>query len=138
MTTRSAGHRFHENVHGVYFDDLDALNILHNSRYLLLVERTIGAFWQRVGAQETHLVRTNAIEYERPVTGQGEVRVRVWVEKLGTTSLVFGFCLLPMDEDVDYAGGSRAVVCVDPDKRTPTPWTEATRKALEPFVRRAP
>ena len=33
--------RFHESIHGVYFDDLDALQILHNSRYLVLFERTI-------------------------------------------------------------------------------------------------
>ena len=29
--SRSSGYRFHENVHGVYFDDLDALHIHHNS-----------------------------------------------------------------------------------------------------------
>ena len=39
--------RFYEAIHGVYFDDLDALQILHNSRYLLLFERTIGSFWMR-------------------------------------------------------------------------------------------
>ena len=41
--------RFHENVMGVYFDDLDAYQILHNARYLLLFERTIGSFWRHLG-----------------------------------------------------------------------------------------
>ena len=90
--------RFHEAIHGVYFDDLDALQILHNSRYLLLFERTIGSFWNRMGwsgslddashPDRFQLVRMNHIEYLRPVTGMGEVRVRIWVEKLGRTSLV--------------------------------------------------
>ena len=163
MTTRSSGIRFHENVHGVYFDDLDALGILHNARYLLLVERTIGSFWQRltmgmappppsehlanlgpsgVAGQQAwvtlgsgFLVRTNSIEYVRPVTGTGEVRVRVWIDKLGTTSLTFGFAVLPMDQDLDYALGTRVVVHVDNTSRRPAPWTDPMRKALAPFVR---
>src|SRR5437763_1927916 len=106
--------RFHEAIHGVYFDDLDALQILHNARYLLLFERTIGSFWNRPmgwgGSLEEaknpdryHLVRTNHLEYIRPVTGVGEVRVRIWVEKLGRTSLTFGLRILPLDMDLDYA-----------------------------------
>ena len=147
MTTRSAGLRFHENVHGVYFDDLDALHILHNSRYLLLVERTIGSFWRRLGMgtaldaeknpDHLHLVRANAIEYHRPVTDIGEVRVRVWVDKLGHSSLVFGFCVMPLDEDSDYASGTRVVVRVEPSTRKPTPWTPGFRALVAPFVRPA-
>ena len=105
MTEPVATHRarrFYEAIHGVYFDDLDALQILHNARYLLLFERTIGSFWTRAmgwggvlgKADEPdrfHLVRTNEIEYLRPVTGIGEVRVRIWVEKEGRTSLTFAF-----------------------------------------------
>lgn len=145
--TTSSGFRFHEAVHGVYFDDLDAFHILHNARYLLLFERTIGAFWQRLGwggtldmqknPDQFHLVRANHIEYQRPIHGTGEVRVRVWVEKLGRTSLTFGFCVMPMDEDVDYAVGSRVLVRVEPHSRAPTAWTEAFRNALAPYVKRS-
>lgn len=139
--------RFHEAIHGVYFDDLDALGILHNSRYLLLMERTIGSFWQRMGwsgapdaqanPERFHLVRANHLEYLRPITGVGEVRVRVWVEKLGTTSMTFGFRVLPLDEDTPFAEGWRALVCVAPDTYRPTPWTDAFRKSVAPFIRTA-
>lgn len=140
--------RFFEAIHGVYFDDLDAMQILHNSRYLLLFERTIGSFWTRtmgwggvLSASEDpdryHLVRTNQIEYLHPVTGVGEVRVRIWIEKLGRTSMTFGFRLLPMDEDRDYARGSRVVVCVDPSSRTPVPWSEEFRRRVHPYLRDA-
>ncbi|MBS1151682.1 MAG: hypothetical protein H6Q89_3380 [Myxococcaceae bacterium] len=141
----SVGVRFHEAVHGVYFDDLDAFQILHNARYLLLFERTIGSFWQRQGWGSTldmqknpdqfHLVRANHIEYHRAVVGVSEVRVRVWVEHLGTTSLKFGFCVMPLDEDIDCATGSRVIVRVDADKRTPTPWTPHFRAQIAPFLR---
>lgn len=138
--------RFHEAIHGVYFDDLDALQILHNARYLLLFERTIGSFWMRAmgwsgsldearNPDSHHLVRANHIEYLRPFRGVGEVRVRIWVEKLGRTSLTFGFRMLPMDEDLDYAVGSRVIVCVDPKTRRPAPWTEEFRARVAPFLR---
>lgn len=138
--------RFHEAIHGVYFDDLDALQILHNARYLLLFERTIGSFWMRtmgwgglldesINPDRYHLVRTNQIEYRRPVTGIGEVRVRIWVEKLGRSSLTFGFRILPMDQDVDYATGSRVIVCVDPKTRAPAPWSDEFRRKVTLFLR---
>lgn len=143
--TFSSGVRFHEAVHGVYFDDLDAFQILHNARYLLLFERTIGSFWRQLGwgstldmqknSDQFHLVRANQVEYMRPVEGVRDVRVRVWVEKLGRTSLTFGFCVMPMDQDVDCATGSRVIVRVDPQTRKPTEWTPAFRAAIAPWVR---
>ena len=145
--TISSGARFHEQVHGVYFDDLDAFQILHNARYVLMMERTIGSFWRRLGWGSTldaqknpdqfNLVRANHIEYLRPVVGVSEVRVRVWVEKLGRTSLTFGFCVMPMDEDVDCATGSRVLVRVDTATRLPTPWTQSFREQIVPYVRKA-
>lgn len=137
--------RFYEMVHGVYFDDLDAFQILHNARYVLLIERTIGSFWKHLGwhgvlgdpsaPDQSHLVRANHISYERPVTGVGEVRVRIWVEKLGTSSLTFGFRVLPLDQDLDYATGSRVLVRVDPETRKPVPWTDRIREQLAPYRR---
>ena len=142
----SSGVRFHEQVHGVYFDDLDAFQILHNARYLLLFERTIGHFWGHLGwggtldvqqnPDQFHLVRANHVEYLRAVVGVSQVRVRVWVEKLGRTSLTFGFALLPMDEDIDYATGTRVVVRVDAKTRAPTPWTDSFRSQLQPWVKK--
>ena len=133
--------KFHEQVMGVYFDDLDPYRILHNARYLLLFERTLGSFWRDVGfgdfqrADDSfHLVRTNKIEYLAPVRGVGDIRVRVDVQRLGRTSLTFGFRLMPLDEDRDYARGSRTIVRVDPESWRPVPWTEAFREQLAPWV----
>lgn len=137
--------RFHETLHGVYFDDLDAFHILHNARYLLLFEHAIGSFWRRLGwagvldfntnPDQYHLVRANNLEYRRPVIGTGQVRVRVWVDRLGRTSLVFGLRVMPLDEDVDHATGERVIVRVDPETKRPVPWTAAFREQLAPYVR---
>jgi len=135
--------RFHEQVMGVYFDDLDAFRILHNARYLLLFERTIGSFWAEVGVgaieddsweDHWHLVRANHIEYLQPVRGTGKVRVRVWIEALGTTSMTFGFRMMPLHEDVDCARGTRVVVRIDPEGGRPTPWSDEFRELLAPWV----
>jgi acyl-CoA thioester hydrolase len=135
--------RFYEQVMGVYFDDLDSYQILHNARYFLLFERTLGEFWQELGfgvfqstqaPERFHYVRANSIEYASPVYGVGRVRVRVWIERLGTTSLTFGFCLMPLNEDRQHAVGKRTVVCVDPDTQRSKPWGDAFRKQLEPWI----
>jgi len=138
--------RFFETVHGVYFDDLDAYQILHNARYVVLIERTIGAFWEHLfgwsglldlekNADQSHLVRANHISYEAPFEGIGKARVRVWVEKLGTTSLTFGFRVLPLDQDLDYAVGTRVMVRVDPATRKPVPWSDELRRKVAPYCK---
>lgn len=133
--------RFHEAVHGVYFDDLDPYGILHNARYLLLFERTLGAFWQHVGfgglqdsPDRFHFVRANHVEYLRPVRGVGQVRVRVWVHHLGTSALTFGFRMMPLDEDTDHATATRTVVRVDSVTQRPAPWTDDFRLLLRPWL----
>ena len=131
--------RFHETVFGVYFDDLDPFGILHNARYLLFMERAVGEFWRTLGldgfedARQFHLVRSNHIEYHSPVEGVGQVRVRVAVTHLGTTSMKLGFRIMPLDEDVEHAVGERVIVCVDPDTRRPVGWSASFRQRLEPF-----
>lgn len=135
--------RFHETIHGVYFDDLDAFHILHNARYLLLFEHAIGSFWRQLGwggvldfnsnPDQYHLVRANSLDYQRPVIGTGQVRVRVWVERLGRTSLTFGLRVMPLDEDIEHATGQRTVVRVDPESKRPVPWTDSFRAEIAPY-----
>lgn len=136
--------RFHEQIMGIYFDDLDPYRILHNARYFLLFERTMGSFWEglqlgglNVDADLFHLVRANQIEYLLPVKGTGKVRVRVWVEKMGRTSLTFGFKMMPIGADIDYAVGSRTVVRVDSETYEPSPWSDTFRALLAPYLEEA-
>lgn len=137
--------RFHEETHGVYFDDLDAFRVLHNARYLLVMERTIGAFWHRLGwgtiaddqgnPDQHHLVRAQAISYERPFEGTGRLRCRIWIDRLGRSSLTFGFAVLPLDEDTPHATGTRTLVKIDHEHHRPTPWSDDFRARVAPYVR---
>lgn len=135
--------RFYEQIFGVYFDDLDPFQILHNARYLLLFERTMGAFWDEVGfgtfqdeahPGQFHLVARNEIDYVRPVRGVGKVRVRIQIERMGRASLTFGFRMMPLDRDEEYARGRRVIVHVAPGALTSSPWPDAVRATLAPWL----
>jgi len=135
--------RVFEEICGVYFDDLDPFHILHNARYVLLFERTLGAFWMALGLgpfqdqdrpEQFHLVVRNEIDYLAPVRGVGRVRVSVWVERIGRTSLTFGFRMAPLEGEGEHARGKRTIVHVEPGTLRPTPWESAVRELLAPFT----
>ncbi len=133
--------RFFEQNFGVYFDDLDSFRILHNARYLLLFERAVGAFWMNLGfggfqddPDQFHLVARNEVDYLSPVSGVGNVRVRVCVDRIGKSSLTLAFRLLPMDRDEDHARGKRTIVRVDPDTMKAVPWSDRFREAVAPYL----
>ncbi|MEV4287193.1 thioesterase family protein [Nonomuraea bangladeshensis] len=136
----------HEPVQ-VHFDDLDAMGLLHNSRYALLVERAISAYWQRLGwapdlagsaFKDVFLaVREFKVTYHVPIAGPGEPLVHFWIERLGRTSGVYGFRVLSADRAVVHAEGYRVNVNLDPATLRPAPFSDELRTAAEPLLRRA-
>ncbi|MEU9831363.1 thioesterase family protein [Streptosporangium sp. NPDC048047] len=130
----------------VHFDDLDAMGLLHNSRYALLVERAVGAYWQRLGwaadparsaFKDVFLaVREFKVTYHAPIAGAGEPTVHFWIERIGRTSNVYGFRVLSPDRTVLHADGYRVNVNLDPATLRPTPFSDELRAAAEPLLRR--
>ena len=122
----------------VHFDDLDAMGVLHNARYAVLVERAIVLWWTRRGVSPTspdafNVVREYAITFHRPVRGTGEVGVHFWVQRLGTTSADYRFRVTSVDGATVFAEGRRVNVRLDPATMRPTAWTDdgrATAAAL--------
>ncbi|MFI7441800.1 acyl-CoA thioesterase [Nonomuraea indica] len=129
----------------IHFDDLDAMGLLHNSRYSLLVERAISAYWAELGwsfdpavsrFKDVFLaVREFKITYSVPIVGAGEVLVEFWIDKMGRTSGVYGFRVVSADRSVTHAEGYRVNVNLDPATLRPTPFTAETRAAAEPLLR---
>lgn len=128
----------------VHFDDLDAMGMLHNSRYALLVERAIGAYWYRLGW--THdparssfkdvllAVREFKVTYNTPIIGVGEPLVHFWIERIGRTSVSYGFRVLSADRSVVHAEGYRVNVNLDPGTLRPAPFSSELRAAAEPLL----
>ncbi|QYC39521.1 Thioesterase superfamily protein [Nonomuraea coxensis DSM 45129] len=135
----------HEPVQ-VHFDDLDAMGLLHNSRYALLVERAVGAYWQRLGwapdpagsaFKDVFLaVREFKVTYHVPIVGPGEPLVHFWMERMGRTSGVYGFRVLSADRTVVHAEGYRVNVNLDPATLRPAPFSDELRAAAGPLLRR--
>ncbi|MER7567159.1 thioesterase family protein [Streptomyces sp. NPDC097941] len=123
----------------VHFDDLDALGMLHNARYPLLVERAWTEFWQERGIRfegdwasagdACNVVKELLIGYDAPVTRSGTYAVHLWLERLGTTSLTYGFRFCSADGVTTYARGTRVLVRLDPETLRPAPWSEGFRAA---------
>lgn len=128
----------------VYFDDLDALNILHNVRYVLFMERARGELFQALGFRweddlshnpdKFHVVAAHEIRYLAPVRGEGELSVELRPEKLGTTSLTIAASVRAKHGDVTYAEGSTRLVRLDETTFKPCPWSDRFRAAITPML----
>lgn len=128
----------------IHFDDLDALGMVHNSRYALFIERAITAYWVDRGWSYTAdrsqyddiflAVREFRIEYLAPILGAGDAAVHIWIEHLGRTSVVYGFRVLSADHQVVHASGRRAQVKLDPATLRPSPLSDELRAAAAPLM----
>ena len=128
----------------VHFDDLDALGMLHNSRYVVLVERALAGYWTARGytfrygkatkPDVIQVVRELRITYSVPVLHPGPLSVHFWVEKIGTTSVTYRFKVESEDRSVVHAEGARVVVRVDPETGRPTPWTPEARSDAQALL----
>jgi acyl-CoA thioester hydrolase len=121
----------------VHFDDLDAMGVLHNARYAVLVERAIVLWWAERGVSFSggrpttpdafNVVREYAITFHRPVRGTGEIGVHFWLESMGRTSADYRFRVISTDGATVYAEGRRVNIRLDPATMRPAPWTESGR-----------
>ena len=131
----------------VHFEDLDAMGIVHNGRYVLLLERALAAYWTKAGwpfdpssrrfTEVFFVVREFAITYHVPITRVGPVHVQLWLDHLGDTSAVYGFRVLSQDETVTHADGRRVQVRLDPATLRPAAIGPALRAASRPLQRMA-
>ncbi|GAA3240654.1 acyl-CoA thioesterase [Actinocorallia longicatena] len=129
----------------VHFDDLDAMGLLHNSRYALLVERAVNDFWAvegwnfdpaRSAFEDIYIaVREFKITYSAPIIGPGDVHVHFWVERIGRTSAVYGFRVLSADGGTVHAEGHRVNVNLDPRTFLPKTWSERTLEVGNTLLR---
>jgi acyl-CoA thioester hydrolase len=131
-------------VQRVYFDDLDALNILHNVRYLLFIERARGELFNALGLHwhddlalnpdKWHVVAEHSIRYLAPFRGEGDVGVELTPTHLGSSSLVIAARVHAVHGNLVYAEGSTRIVRLDPQTNKPCPWSERFRAAFAPLV----
>jgi acyl-CoA thioester hydrolase len=125
----------------VSFDDLDSMGIVHNTRYAVIVERALTAYWDGLGY--TYANRTVghpdasiavvefSIKYKMPVSATGTVGVHFWTTRIGSTSVSYGYRVQSVDGATAHAEGQRVHVRFDPATMRPTPWQDDTRATYE-------
>lgn len=131
-------------IQRVYFDDLDALNILHNVRYLLFMERARGELFQALGFRweddlatnpdKFHVVAAHEIRYLAPVRGEGDLTVELQPTHLGRSSLVIDAKVRAVHGSVVFAEGHTRIVRLDPTSFTPCEWSDRFRAAVAPLI----
>src|SRR5690349_4417778 len=110
-------------IQRVYFDDLDALNILHNVRFLLFIERARGELlnalsfnWHgdlATNPDKFHVIAEPRIRYLAPVRGEGDLCVELTVTPLGRTSMTIQARVLSPDGAQRFAEGETRLVHLD-------------------------
>jgi acyl-CoA thioester hydrolase len=130
----------------VHFEDLDAQGVVHNGRYVFLLERALAAFWERAGwpwdpsqprfKDISFMVKELAITYHAPITRMGPVQVRMWLDHLGNSSAVIGFRVASDDESLIYAEGRRVQVRIDLATLRPDRIGPELREAVRPLLKR--
>ena len=114
------------------------MDILHNARYSVHVERAVGAFFESQGfhwedsiednPDRMHVVRRFEIDLQHPFTGTGLLEIELWLEKFRRTSIQYGFACAGGQGKL-YTSGSRLVVKLDPATLQPAEWTQKWRTA---------
>lgn len=125
----------------VHWDELDALQLLHNLGMPLHFERARIAFYEYCGRawaldvrdnpDQHHVLKELRVEYERPFVGAGPLRVEVLVERIGSSSCVYVFRGADPEGGTAYATGRNVVVKLDPKTMCPAPWTDLFREEHE-------
>jgi acyl-CoA thioester hydrolase len=117
----------------IRFADIDAMGHVNNAIYFTYFEQARMAFFrERVGkvwdwTVDGIIVAHNEIDYKRPVLLQDDMRILLWVEKVGTKSFEVKYEV--MVEDQLCATGGSVLVCFNHKSQqtqaVPAEWVKA-------------
>lgn len=94
-----------------------------------------GSFRDLTGDRTSTYVARQEIEYRAPLLHRPEpVWVDVWVTRVGSTSLTYGFRLADEDGDTVYAYAEAVMVQVDSAGGRPVPLTDAQLEVLQGWM----
>ena len=123
------------------FDELDPLNMLHNSRYSYILERVTYLFFNAVSVIEKfdivefpdlhHVVRQINLTYVKPIFGVISFFVTVKPIKLREAGCIYEVSFVSEDKSVVYCKGERTIAKVNPATFQPVGWSKKFRDTHE-------
>ncbi|MEN8724147.1 MAG: acyl-CoA thioesterase [Lentimonas sp.] len=127
----------------VYFDELDALGVLHHTRYLLHLERAQQKFFEHllevddfnVERDEDIYVVVHGLEsrFREAFKIPGPIVVEYQVERVRSGGVTMRYRICDPTGIHTYCDGTRTVCKLSAETHRPAPWTEPFRHAMEAF-----
>jgi len=125
----------------VHFDELDALGLLHHTRYLLHLERAQQKFFEKLlGVDDFNMDRDEDIyvvvhgleaRFRQAVSIPGLIAVDYTIGRIRSGGVTMSFTIRHPEEDTVYCEGTRTLCKLSAKSHQPTPWTPAFRAALD-------
>ncbi len=129
----------------VFFDELDALGVLHHTRYLLHLERAQQKFFEHLLGVEGFdadrdqdiyvVVHSLESRFREPVRNPGPIQVEYRIERIRSAGVTMAFCIRDTDTKKVYCDGLRTVCKLSGKTHQPAPWTEPFRQAMDAYQR---
>lgn len=136
------GKTFSYNSH-VYFDELDALGVLHHTRYLLHLERAQQNFFEHLlGVDDFDVDRDEDIyvvvhslssRFREPFRKPGPIVVEYQIERVRSGGVSMRYRICDPEGKHTYCDGTRTVCKLSAQSHQPTPWTEPFRAAMDAY-----
>lgn len=128
----------------VYFDELDALGLLHHTRYLLHLERAQQKFFEHLlGVDDFNAERDEDIyvvvhslesRFREAFQNPGPIVVEYRIDRIRTGGVTMDFVIRDSSGEHIYCEGKRTVCKLSAQTHQPTAWTEAFREAMEAYA----
>jgi acyl-CoA thioester hydrolase len=117
------------------WNDLDAFNHVNNSRYLTFLEQARIEWFQTLDEPwmddaSAPVVASATLNFKRPIAYPAQIAVELFVDKLGTSSVVIGHRIVADDGSV-HCDGQVVAVWVDRHTGKPVPLPATVRDASE-------
>lgn len=117
----------------VRWRDLDAFNHVNNSNYLTYLEEARLQWLQQLpgewmNAQAAPVMAASEVNYRRPIEWPAQVRVQLFSQRLGNTSMVIGHRIVDTnDGQLVYCDGHVVMVWMNPQTGKSVPLPQVVR-----------
>jgi acyl-CoA thioester hydrolase len=124
-----------DTVISVRWRDLDAFNHVNNSNYLTYLEEARLQWLQQLAGewmdeQAMPVMAASEINYRRPISWPARVRVQLFNERTGNSSMSIGHRMVDADDaDIVYCEGRVVMVWMNPQTGKSVPLPQVVRDA---------
>ena len=127
----------------VFFDELDALGVLHHTRYLLHLERAQQKFFEFLlgvdnfdtERDEDIYVVVHSLEsrFRMPFRTPGPIVVDYVIERIRSGGVTMSYQIRDPHNQQVYCDGTRTVCKLSAQTHQPAPWSEPFLVAMKAF-----